>query len=191
MSSNDQVSSLARIRESTLSTTQIQITQGNPSLQMANVKSPLEDPTNSYYFHHRDNPGVKKFQEHHHMEYIIFILMGLSNPFSQVHGSILLMDPLPKVNRVLHLVTEEENQKRNSSAIPNPNANMAFAFHGNKGGTNKPDQQGTKTNQPKRNKPFFTHCNILGHTIERYFKIHGYPPDFNKNKPKKVVANQV
>ena len=49
--------------------------------------------------------GVKKIREHHNMEYIMSFLMGLSDAYSQVRGSILLMDPLPKVNHVFHLVT--------------------------------------------------------------------------------------
>lgn len=34
---------------------------------------------------------------------------------------------------------------------------------------------------------FCTHCKIAGHSYERYFKIHGYPPNF-KFKDRKVAA---
>ena len=79
--------------------------------------------------------GVKKLQDHHHMEYIMSFLMGLSDNFSQVRGSILLMDPLPEVNRVFHLVTQEENQK---GYIGNNNdPALAFALQGDK--FNKPN----------------------------------------------------
>ena len=42
--------------------------------------------------------GVKKIQDHYHMEYIMSFLMGLSDSYSQVRGSILLMNPLPEVS---------------------------------------------------------------------------------------------
>lgn len=48
--------------------------------------------------------GINKLQEHHNMEYIMSFLMGLSDFYSQVRGNILVMDPLPEINRVFHLV---------------------------------------------------------------------------------------
>ncbi|XP_060972309.1 uncharacterized protein LOC133038236 [Cannabis sativa] len=75
--------------------------------------------------------GVKKLQEHYHMEYIMSFLMGLSDFYSQVKSSILLMDPLPEVNRVFHLVSQEENQRGNTTSTADPNPNLAFAFRRN------------------------------------------------------------
>uniref|UniRef100_A0A803PGX4 Uncharacterized protein n=1 Tax=Cannabis sativa TaxID=3483 RepID=A0A803PGX4_CANSA len=69
---------------------------------------------------------------------------------------------------------------------------MAFAFQGDKSSANKPDSNGNRSHQQKRNMPFDTHCNIHGHIVEKCYKIHGYPPGYNKNnKGKDVVANQV
>ncbi|XP_060959423.1 uncharacterized protein LOC133030637 [Cannabis sativa] len=69
--------------------------------------------------------GVKKLQEHHNMEYIMSFLMGLSDLYSQVRGNILVMDPLPGINRVFHLVSQEENQRGGQIATADPNSNMA------------------------------------------------------------------
>ncbi|XP_060968835.1 uncharacterized protein LOC133036299 [Cannabis sativa] len=98
--------------------------------------------------------GVKRLQEHYHMEYVISFLMGLSDQFSQVRGSILLMDPLPEVNCVFHLVTQEENQKGNLAGAADPNSSMAFAFQNNKAAANKPENQGAKDHPPKKNVEF-------------------------------------
>lgn len=38
-------------------------------------------------------------------------LMGLNDSFSQTRGQILLMDPLPSINRVFSLIVQEEKQK--------------------------------------------------------------------------------
>uniref|UniRef100_A0A803Q475 Retrotransposon Copia-like N-terminal domain-containing protein n=1 Tax=Cannabis sativa TaxID=3483 RepID=A0A803Q475_CANSA len=133
--------------------------------------------------------GVKKLQEHHHMEYIMSFLMGLSDHFTQIRSSILLMDPLPEANRVFHLVTQEENQKGNNSTGQDSNANLAFAFQNDKNAPPKSESQGNKNHQPRKNRPFCTHCNIHGHTIEKCYKIHGYPPGFKSNCSKDAAAN--
>ncbi|XP_060969595.1 uncharacterized protein LOC133036851 [Cannabis sativa] len=65
--------------------------------------------------------GVKRLQDHYHMEYIMSFLMGLSDSYSQVRGSILLMDPLPEVNRVFHLVTQEEHQRGANNTLNSNN----------------------------------------------------------------------
>ncbi|KAL5582148.1 hypothetical protein UlMin_014590 [Ulmus minor] len=44
--------------------------------------------------------GVKHLNEHHQMEHIMSFLMGLDDSFSQVRGKLLLMDPMPPINRV-------------------------------------------------------------------------------------------
>ena len=136
--------------------------------------------------------GVKRLQEHYVMEYIMSFLMGLSDAYSQVRGNILLMDPLPEVNRVFHLVTQEELQKGNVSANTDQSNAMAFSFKNERNNNSRNENQVPKGHQQKRNRPFCTHCNILGHTIEHCYKIHGYPPGYNKQqKSNEAAANQV
>uniref|UniRef100_A0A803NFI1 Integrase catalytic domain-containing protein n=1 Tax=Cannabis sativa TaxID=3483 RepID=A0A803NFI1_CANSA len=62
---------------------------------------------------------------------------------------------------------------------------------GDKINPNKQDSNAQKTQSQRRNRPFCTHCNILGHTIEKCYKIHGYPPGYNKNKGKEAAVNQI
>lgn len=49
--------------------------------------------------------------------------------------------------------------------------------------------------QGQKTKPyyFYTNCNIVGHSIERCFKIHEFPPGFQAKQNKKVavVAHQL
>ncbi|XP_062114066.1 uncharacterized protein LOC133825090 [Humulus lupulus] len=136
--------------------------------------------------------GVKKLQEHHHMEYIMSFLMGLTDSYSQVRSNILLMDPLPDLSRVFHLVSQEENQR--GTAPPNASVlspSMAFAFTGNKSSNQRFDSHASRSFPPCKNRPFCTHCNVLGHTIEKCYKLHGYPPGYNKPKQQKEAsANQ-
>ena len=42
----------------------------------------------------------------------------------------------------------------------------------------------------KRDKPTCSHCGLIGHTMERCYKLHGYPPGY-KTRRKGPEANQV
>ncbi|KAK2633928.1 hypothetical protein Ddye_028720 [Dipteronia dyeriana] len=57
---------------------------------------------------------------------------------------------------------------------------MAFAAKLNDSDANKKTNDGTKG--LKKDRPYCTQCKFHGHTIDRCFKIHGYPPCY-KQKP--------
>ena len=56
-------------------------------------------------------------------------LMGLNDSFSLVRGQLLLMDPLPAINKVFSLISQEEYQRKiGSQLVVNSDStnNMAF-----------------------------------------------------------------
>jgi hypothetical protein len=55
-------------------------------------------------------------------QYVFQLLIGLNEPFSHIRVQILLMDPLPPINKMFSLVVQEEIQREIfiSSMIPNP-----------------------------------------------------------------------
>jgi hypothetical protein len=55
--------------------------------------------------------GLKTLLDFLAQEYVFHFLMGLNESFSQVRGQILLMDPLPSINKVFSLVIQEERQR--------------------------------------------------------------------------------
>jgi hypothetical protein len=116
--------------------------------------------------------------------------MGLNESYSHVRGQILLIDPLPSINKVFSLVIQEERQRMISSSSLSFNQNTTALF--------------TKTMSPTRfacNKSFYirkdrpicSHCCISGHTVEKCYKIHGFPPGykFNRGKNAPSSVNQV
>ncbi|XP_075649850.1 uncharacterized protein LOC142620354 [Castanea sativa] len=86
---------------------------------------------------------------------------------------------------VYALVLQEESHKgigHGSAFTPRLDAVVMYANtkgnSGNKGG-------------PKKERPLCTHCNMLGHTVDKCYKLHGYPPSYkHKGKPNSN-ANQV
>ena len=100
------------------------------------------------------------------------------------------MEPLPSINKVYSLLIQEERQRNvgNSNAhvesttlaIKGSNSNPAFfnsAFSGGK-------------NSKGKDRPICSHYGRLGHTMEKCFKLHGFPPGF-KPKGKTSMVNQV
>jgi hypothetical protein len=54
---------------------------------------------------------MKVVAEHYHQEYIYQFLMGLNESLAAIRGQILLMEPLPTVNKVFSFVIQEEKQQ--------------------------------------------------------------------------------
>ncbi|KAI9160054.1 hypothetical protein LWI28_004620 [Acer negundo] len=83
-----------------------------------------------------------------------------------------------------HSDNPEEHQRK--VGVPTNNATdvsttMAFAAK-----VNVPDRRsndGPGYRGQRKDRPYCTHCKIHGHTIDRCFKIHGYPPGY-KPKPR-------
>ncbi|XP_050258988.1 uncharacterized protein LOC126703981 [Quercus robur] len=103
----------------------------------------------------------------HHREAIMQLLMGLNDSFSYIRGQILLMDPIPSIDKVHSLLVQDERQSPYSQTM-----NLG---------------SGSKTFKKGKEGPTCSHCGLLGHTVEKCYKIHGYPPGYKT----KARANQV
>ena len=53
----------------------------------------------------------EKISKIHHREAVMQFLMGLNDSFSHVRGQILLMDPIPSVEKVFSLLIQDEKQR--------------------------------------------------------------------------------
>ncbi|KAA8535327.1 hypothetical protein F0562_030330 [Nyssa sinensis] len=93
-------------------------------------------------------------------------LMGLNDSYAAIRGQILLMDPLPSINRIYGLILQEECQ-RNIHVSPSIDA-VALAA---KGILPSP----TNRVPPRKKHLKCTHCHKDGHTIDRCYLIHGFP----------------
>ncbi|XP_074349363.1 uncharacterized protein LOC141689087 [Apium graveolens] len=128
---------------------------------------------------------LSKFQQDQHM---IQFLMGLNDSFTVIRGSNLMKSPLPSLGQVYSLLLQEETQREIhvNTHFHADSASLAVNSYrpGQYTGYNR------KTADAKK-----AHCNYCkkpSHTIDKCFKLHGFPPDFkfNRNFPnqKKVVA---
>jgi len=127
--------------------------------------------------------------------------MGLNDSFAQIRGQVLLINLLPSINKVLSLIIQEERQREISI---NPlHVETAVMMTETSPQYQQPSsqyqhQQNHNDKPPfsqnfRKDRPVCTHCGLLSYTMEKCYKLHGYPHGykFNKNKPNSPSANQV
>ncbi|KAI3781572.1 hypothetical protein L2E82_11589 [Cichorium intybus] len=106
-------------------------------------------------------------------------LMGLNESYSSIRSNILMHEQLPNVQSAFATISREESLK-NSSCVDNGNKsqNSVFVAKG-------PD---FKRKNGKNLNLVCKHCNMKGHTIERCYKLIGFPKDF---KPRNENSSQI
>lgn len=127
--------------------------------------------------------GLKNIQCYFDNEYVMSFLMGLNDSFTHIRGQLLLMDPIPSISKVFSLILQEERQHK-VSVLPDANTSsstLAFQVQGfrtHKGQTNSATINSHKVFPKKR--PYCTKCQIHGLTIDKCYRIHGYPPGYRR-----------
>ena len=86
------------------------------------------------------------------------------------------MDPLPSINKAHSLFIQEELQRYVTNSIRVESTMLATKSLGN--------------NSKGKERPLCTHCGKLGHTVDKCYKLHGFPPGY-KFKNKNVMTHQV
>lgn len=135
--------------------------------------------------------GVKDVQNYFDNEYVMTFIMGLNDSFSHVRGQLLLMEPLPVINKVFSLVLQEERQRRIITPLSTVDASSTLAFHvqtprPKKGSSNYSAQNSFRG--IKKDRPYCTKCQVNGHTIDKCYKIHGYPPGYHHSTRQPIHA---
>ncbi|KAL0318781.1 UNVERIFIED_CONTAM: hypothetical protein Sangu_2034300 [Sesamum angustifolium] len=106
-------------------------------------------------------------------------IMGLNDLFDAIRNQILVMDPLPVVDKAYSLVFRVESQRQGQMHIEEANTNAALLAK-NMDVTREVKQfQKKKTFVDKKNQ-FCVHCNKSGHSRNACFKLHGYPEWFKE-----------
>lgn len=118
---------------------------------------------------------VEKSKEH---DFLMRFLTGLNESFSACKSQILMMDPLPSIDRAFSMVIQYERQNH---LAPDDNEGEVIV---NAVDGKKTNAKG-KGNWPQKQCTF---CNKLGHTVETCYQKHGYPIGWKKDFKSKVNA---
>ncbi|KAK2639868.1 hypothetical protein Ddye_027663 [Dipteronia dyeriana] len=127
--------------------------------------------------------GTKALVDHYNMEFVMSFLNGLNDSFTQVRGQLLAMDPIPSINKVFAIVSQEENQQQQQQQQQQRGIigvrNDAMRFNSNRLSSSSSPSSSSPNNishQKKKERLICVHCGCIGHTIERCYKLLGYPP---------------
>lgn len=128
---------------------------------------------------------VKELLEEDETSKIIQFLMGLNDNFNNIRGQILNMKLRPVLNDIYNMLDQDESQRmigNHTKGTPNPTAfqmqsmqsenNQILLAHGG------------------FQKPKCSHFHHIGHTVEKCYKVHGYPPAHpQRNKVAKQIGS--
>ena len=151
------------------------------------------------------------FKRHNQMMKLMQFLMGLDDTYMQIRSNILSRDPLPDVKGAYAIISSEESHRVASGTNSDPSQKgQTSAFlasgparnnfqrnqnpytYGKPVTTNFRPNTNTgfrpsspnviRPNVPTNSDVVCENCGYTGHTINRCFKIIGYPADFGKKK---------
>lgn len=121
--------------------------------------------------------AFKQLKAYQDNDCVIRFLKGLNPCFQTVRSQILLLDPLPNINKVFSMVVQQERQL--NSTTDTVDGNIFF----NKQLSNEYKSGGNKKFHNMNTRFKCAHCGRLGHSIDKCYKLHGFPPGFSiKNK---------
>ncbi|XP_019153627.1 PREDICTED: uncharacterized protein LOC109150175 [Ipomoea nil] len=104
----------------------------------------------------------------------------------------MMMKPLPSVDEAFLIVQQQERRFNNgiigSLHHSTDNLNAGSVFLSQTGNINS----GSRKVYPNGNKiPICTHCGFTGHTADKCYKLHGYPPGWRPRNRSIGAANQI
>ena len=93
-------------------------------------------------------------------------LMGLNETNATVRGQILLMDTIPSMGKVFSLLIQDEKQRKVGKKNTIESSILVV----------KANASSKSFNKAKFGRPQCTHCGVLGHVVDKCYKLHEYPP---------------
>lgn len=132
---------------------------------------------------------------------VVQFLVGLNDAYSLVRSNILMMKPTPHINETYQLVLQDEKQRELKSSFDVGsdstvlNAYQKSGFGSGRGSSSNVrggqlNYRGGGRGNDRRSMYYCDNCKIPGHSIERCFKIHGYPPRNDKDRTQNPRKDQ-
>ncbi|XP_058775255.1 uncharacterized protein LOC131649511 [Vicia villosa] len=140
--------------------------------------------------------SIKHYRE---QDYVILFLKGLTEKFAHSKSQIMMMSPLPSIDKAFSLVIQQEREMDNSAsnAISSTSATEEVSalhtqtreanYTAKQGGLNNyrgKSQAAQGSNASRGTNRVCVHCGRTNHNVETCFLKHGYPPGYNGYKGK-------
>ncbi|GAB2241300.1 hypothetical protein Droror1_Dr00018075 [Drosera rotundifolia] len=170
------------------------------------------DASSKLYLHHSDHPNYSLAGKaldgdnygHWRRAVEVSLIAKDKLGFVTVRGNVLMMNPLPATAQAYQLLLQEEKQRDVYTPSPINGDSVAFAsqqqkpmfYHGHSGARNEGQAalnsflpNFTPPVAPRRSQFFCNYCMKSGHTIDRCFKLHGFPHGNGFGKGKKFSGS--
>ncbi|GKB88744.1 putative reverse transcriptase domain-containing protein, partial [Tanacetum coccineum] len=137
------------------------------------------------------------FKKHNQLMKLMQFLMGLDDTYMRIRSSILSKETLPDVRSAYAIISIEESHRIGTGSVSGTSQRShtsVFKVNTSNRGNFQRSQTSTSFSRPSNNnnRPndngnrrtargstlVCENCGFNGHTIDRCFKIIGYPPDF-------------
>ncbi|XP_019255128.1 PREDICTED: uncharacterized protein LOC109233718 [Nicotiana attenuata] len=148
-----------------------------------------------------DCGGKKKMQHFKEDERLIQFLMGLNKTYGLARSNILIVKPLSLANQAYSLLMQDENQREIhvNCQLPTDGASFMVRNQGSQNyqnfvGSHFNSQQksgnnsykGNHGHKGKKNTQMCSYCKMTNHTIDKCYRLVGFPGDFKFTKNKRV-----
>lgn len=130
-------------------------------------------PVPSCSCHHPCSCGALTIlRRYHENDCVIWFLKGLNDCFAGVRSEIMLIDPLPSLNKAFSMVMQQERQLTSVSSQVLTSNIVRHPFSARK-----------PQNKSSVDSHRCTYCGGSRHTIDTCYKKHGYPPGYKSKRP--------
>ncbi|CAL1408078.1 unnamed protein product [Linum trigynum] len=129
---------------------------------------------------------LASLRKDHMNDKVIRFLRNLNDNFNAPRSTVMLLDPLPPINKVFEIMVQHEREnnllpKPNFQPNPNPTVD-SMAFFTRAAGTNLGIQGANQGFKKQGKKPVCTYCGYTDHTEDICYKKNGYPPGYQPKK---------
>ncbi|XP_052479621.1 uncharacterized protein LOC128034818 [Gossypium raimondii] len=130
-------------------------------------------PVPSCSCHHPCSCGALTIlHRYHENDCVILFLTGLNDCFAGVRSQIMLIHPLPSLNKAFSMVMQQERQLT-------PVSSQVFTSNI----VRQPSSARKPQNKSSVDSRQCTYCGGSSHTIDTCYKKHGYPPGYKSKRP--------
>ncbi|KAK9131118.1 hypothetical protein Sjap_011605 [Stephania japonica] len=115
-------------------------------------------------------------------------LMGLGDAYDQTRNHILVLDPLPIINKAYSMVIRVEKQREVNVSFANDDDTVMMVKGQSSNSVSKSGSKVVFSKPVNRDDLYCDHCKMKRHTKETCFRLHGYPDWFKEVKEKKKTG---
>ncbi|XP_010534708.1 PREDICTED: uncharacterized protein LOC104810213 [Tarenaya hassleriana] len=114
-------------------------------------------------------------------DFVIDFLFGLNDSYDAIRSQIIMLDPLPDLEKTFHLITQHEQQRSIKtpviSDLPVLQASVSVDL------PPRPVAAISGSGFRGKTRPLCTHCGLHGHTVAKCYRLHGFPQGYRSSSP--------